>query len=380
MLDTGLLFSGLAERGFETFCGVPCSYLKPLINGAINRGQYVAAVNEGDAVATATGYALAGKRAAVLMQNSGLTNTVSPLTSLNHTFRIGVLGFVSLRGEPGISDEPQHELMGVITEKLLELMAVEWAYLTTDDSELSAQLDAASEVLDSGRSFFFVVKKDTMAPVKLEVDPRQGGLPVVDLVRSVAAAENPGRRVPLEKLAALKNGRTVFLASTGFAGRELYEVEDYAGNFYMVGSMGCVSAIGLGIALARPDLRVVIVDGDGALLMRMGNLATNGYYHPANILHVLFDNNAHESTGGQFTISHAVDFPAIAAASGYPRVRAAATVAEFSAFLAEWGQDPCLTFIRMPVMRDPGKKLVRPTIKPFEVADRLRDFIGSVQG
>ena len=130
MLDTTAFGQALKERGFDFYSGVPCSFLKDLINYAINEAVYIMAANEGDAVAVSTGAALGGKKSVVLMQNSGLGNAVSPLTSLNAIFRIPVLGFVSLRGEPGLNDEPQHELMGTITDKMLETMQIDYAVLS----------------------------------------------------------------------------------------------------------------------------------------------------------------------------------------------------------------------------------------------------------
>ncbi|WP_237762775.1 thiamine pyrophosphate-binding protein [Paenibacillus sp. A3] len=151
----------MKNLGFQLFSGVPCSFLKNLINYAINECEYVAAANEGDAVAIASGAYVGGKKSVVLMQNSGLTNAVSPLTSLTYPFRIPLLGFVSLRGEPGIPDEPQHELMGRITTGLLDLMQVEWQYLSNDLEEAKRQLVQADAHIANNRSFFFVVRKGT---------------------------------------------------------------------------------------------------------------------------------------------------------------------------------------------------------------------------
>lgn len=132
MLDTNSFGSELKKLGFDFYTGVPCSFLKALINYSINESEYIGAANEGDAVSTAAGAWLGGRKPVVLMQNSGLSNAVSPLVSLTHTFQIPVLGFVSLRGEPGMKDEPQHELMGTITTTMLDLMKIEWDYLSPD--------------------------------------------------------------------------------------------------------------------------------------------------------------------------------------------------------------------------------------------------------
>src|SRR4051794_392717 len=140
MMNTSQFGSTLKEMGFDFYSGVPCSYLKSLINFAINECEYVMANNEGDAVAIAAGASIGGRKSVVLMQNSGLTNAVSPLTSLIHPFQIPLLGFVSLRGEPGFPDEPQHELMGQITSEMLSLMNIKWDYLSSDLEQVNQQL------------------------------------------------------------------------------------------------------------------------------------------------------------------------------------------------------------------------------------------------
>ncbi len=195
--------------GFDFYAGVPCSFLKALINYAINECDYVMAANEGDAVAVASGARLGGKKAVVLMQNSGLTNATSPLTSLNFTFKLPVLGFVSLRGEPGVKDEPQHELMGQITEKMLTLMKVEWAYLSDDASEASKQLQHANAHIEEGRTFFFVVKKGTFADVKLSQQELKQ-VANVKLKKSAAKQSMPIRTQALKAISDLADKDTVF--------------------------------------------------------------------------------------------------------------------------------------------------------------------------
>ncbi|WP_036744837.1 phosphonopyruvate decarboxylase, partial [Paenibacillus sp. HGF7] len=291
-MDTKLLGEELKQLGYTFFSGVPCSFLKNLINYAINECDYVAAANEGDAVAIASGAYVGGKKSVVLMQNSGLTNAVSPLTSLNYPFRIPLLGFVSLRGEPGIPDEPQHELMGQITTQMLDLMDVEWQYLSKDLEEAKKQLIQADEHIARNRPFFFVVKKGTFDKVQLRNQQTSIHL---NQIRQHAHADHqmPTRYEALAAINSMKDGNTIQLATTGKTGRELYEIEDADNNLYMVGSMGCIGSLGLGLALSQPSKDIFVIDGDGSLLMRMGSLATNGYYQPVNMVHILLDNNAH---------------------------------------------------------------------------------------
>lgn len=373
-MDTKLLGEELKKLGFTFFSGVPCSFLKSLINYAINECDYVAAANEGDAVAIASGAYVGGKKSVVLMQNSGLTNAVSPLTSLNYPFHIPLLGFVSLRGEPGMPDEPQHELMGQITTQMLDMMNVEWQYLSQDFKEAKNQLIQANEQIARCRSFFFVVKKGTFDKEPLQ---KQQTSIHLNQIRQHDHADHqmPTRYDALSVINSMKDGDTVQIATTGKTGRELYEIEDADNNLYMVGSMGCVGSFGLGLALSQPGKNIVVIDGDGSLLMRMGSLATNGYYHPPNMVHILLDNNAHESTGGQSTVSHNIDFIDIAASCGYTKSIHVHNLEELKASLQEWKRNRGFTFLHLKISKYPKDQLARPHIKPYEVKERLQRFI-----
>lgn len=374
MVNTKKFGDEMKGLGFDFYSGVPCSFLKSLINYAINDCDYVMAANEGDAVAVASGARLGGKKSVVLMQNSGLTNATSPLTSLNFTFKLPVLGFVSLRGEPGVKDEPQHELMGQITEKMLALMKIEWAYLSADETEASLQLQQANTLVEEGRTFFFVVKKGTFGDIKLNPQPLKE-VSNHKLKKSSAKQTYPIRTQALKAISDLVDQNTVLLATTGKTGRELFEVEDKPNNLYMVGSMGCISSLGLGLAMARPDKKIIVIDGDGSALMRMGCFATNAYYQPKNLLHILLDNNAHDSTGGQATVSHIVDFASMASAVSYPVALQVNSLVELEEAINQWTRDSQLTFIHLRISRGSPPELGRPTVKPFEVKDRLIKFM-----
>ncbi|RDW20733.1 phosphonopyruvate decarboxylase [Oceanobacillus chungangensis] len=375
MMETSQFGAVLKELGFDFYSGVPCSYLKSLINFSINECEYVMANNEGDAIAIAAGAFLGGRKAVVLMQNSGLTNAISPLTSLIHPFKIPILGFVSLRGEPGFPDEPQHELMGQITPKLLTSMQIEWDYLSTDLEEAKQQLQIANNYIEQNKAYFFVVRKGTFDSIALIEKPKQK-IPIQKEKREkVKEDEVPNRFEVLALISSLRDDDTVYLATTGKTGRELYEVEDAANNFYMVGSMGCISSIGLGLSLTRKDKSIIALDGDGALLMRMGNLATNGYYAPENLLHILLDNHTHDSTGGQFTVSPNVNFVDTAFACGYEQSIYVHNLKELEEGIQEWKENPRLTFLYVKIAEGSKKNLGRPKVKPFEVKERLQVFL-----
>lgn len=374
MLNTTQFGHELNRLGFDFYSGVPCSFFKNLINYAINECDYIAAVNEGDAVAIASGAYLGGRKPVVLMQNSGLANAISPLTSLNYPFQIPVLGFVSLRGEPGLTDEPQHELMGLITTQMLDLMQIKWQFLSPDNSIAIKQLEIANKWIEKKQSFFFVVKKDTFESEKLKIE-KQVFHTNKQKKGKITTDALPSRFDALKVINGCKDEKTVQLGTTGKTGRELHEVEDCPNNLYMVGSMGCVSSLGLGLALTQKELDIVVIDGDGSLLMRMGSLATNGCYQPENMLHILLDNQTHDSTGGQSTVANNVNFVDIAAASGYEKSSYIHSLDELENGIQEWKKTKGLTFLYVKIAKGSIQKLGRPKLLPSEVKTRLIRFI-----
>ncbi len=353
-------------NGFSLWSGVPCSYLSPFINHVIDSEDlvYVGAANEGDAVAVASGGALAGRRGVAIFQNSGMGNAVSPLTSLNLVFHIPVLVIVTLRGEPGgPADEPQHEVMGAITTQMLELMGIPWELFPEESAEVAGVIERAVAHMDVHRTpYALVMRKGAVAPRALQrkAEPRPRG--EAPAPWPLEEGERPTRREVLSAVIAATGPDDAVIATTGFTGRELYALDDRPNQLYMVGSMGCASSIGLGIALAQPDRRVVVLDGDGALLMRLGALATIGYERPPNLVHVLLDNEMHESTGGQSTVAHSMDAAGVAAACGYPEVRRLTTASEVSALLGEPG-GTC-RFAHVKIRPGVPDGLPRPVVTP----------------
>src|ERR1700722_7469955 len=330
MIDARTFVEAARARAFGWYAGVPCSYLTPFINYVLQDSslRYVSMANEGDAVALIAGVALGGTtdgahcRGISMMQNSGLGNAVSPLTSLTWTFRLPQLLIVTWRGQPGVPDEPQHALMGPITPTMLDTMEIRWELFPTDAAAIGPALDRAVAHMDAtGRPYALLMQKGSVAnyPLKPGVDAisvRSSRASAIMQSRQVAPAARASRQEALREVVK-RTGSAAVLASTGFCGRELYAAEERPNHLYMVGSMGCVVPLALGLALARPDLRVVALDGDGAALMRMGAFATVGAYGPANLQHLLLDNGVHDSTGGQATVSPQVSFGHIAAACGY---------------------------------------------------------------
>ncbi len=376
VIEAAQFIAAATARGFGLWSGVPCSYLTPFINDVLATPalRYVPAANEGEAVAIAAGAELGGLPGIAMFQNSGLGNAVSPLTSLTWTFRIPVLLIVTWRGEPGgAADEPQHELMGQITPRLLEAMDIPWAPFPRDAAGIEAALDlAGAQLRGQGRPFALVMSKGAVAGT--DAEPKLLQAPVRRASAGTPGEANATRRQMLAGVQAALKQDDIVIASTGYLGRELYALGDRPCQLYMVGSMGCASSLGLGLALARPDRRIVVIDGDGAALMRLGALPTLGAERPANLLHLLFDNGMHESTGGQATVSPVVDFRALAAASGYARVLSASDPDELRE-LVDW-RVPGLGFIHVPIRPGVARELPRPAITPAQVAARLRAHLG----
>jgi len=359
--------------GFKTWAGVPCSFLTPFINSVINDPEmkYISSANEGDAVATATGAAIGGHPAVAMMQNSGLGNAISPLSSLNWVFRVPILLIITLRGEPGLADEPQHELMGQITGQLLDSLQIPWAYFPSNSDDVAGMLEAANWQMNrTSRPYAFIMRKGSVSPSDLNSQWQARARP-----------ESPGKASMEANAAKLSRSEalqvvidhtelhdSVVIGTTGFTGRELFALSDRPNQLYMVGSMGCASSLGLGLSLALPDRKVVVVDGDGAALMRMGNMATLGAYGPVNLYHLLLDNGVHDSTGGQATVSSGVDFPAIAHACGYRHSSGSVEKESISQFLAN-SNGP--VFLHSRILKGAPDGLPRPTQRPDEVCRRL---------
>ncbi len=373
--------------GFSWYTGVPCSFLTPFINYVINDTQltYISSANEGDALATAAGAVITGKKAVVMLQNSGLGNAVNPLTSLTYTFRIPLLLICTLRGDRRLKDEPQHELMGRITDKLLENMMIPWEYFPTEAAEITPVLQRATTYMSQEhRPYALIMRKGTVAPHALKRAPipqRDSEINSKNNSRPNFFTGRPEQRISRneaikEILSHINPENTVVIATTGYTGRELFASGNQPNHLYMVGSMGCASSLGLGLSLARPDLQVVVIDGDGAALMRMGNFATIGTYGGSNLIHILLDNEVHDSTGAQATVAAGISFAKIAEACGYGVTLAGDDLDLLEVLFTSDSQDqPKLAHLKIR----PGTldNLPRPNLAPEAVLQRLMTHIGA---
>jgi phosphonopyruvate decarboxylase len=376
MINAERFLKAAKAHDVSFFSGVPCSFLTPLINRVISDADttYIGATSEGEAVGIAAGAWLAGRGSAMMCQNSGLGNAVNPLTSLNHPFRIPTLLIVTWRAGPGTSDEPQHELMGRITLQLLDLLNIPHRPFPCADADVDGAVDEAmAHMQGTDTPFALIMEKGGLAAEALTPPPANP--PPPGHVHDLRTGSEPmSRAQALEKLLEEIPGEAAVIATTGKCGRELFTLGDRPQHLYQVGSMGCASSMGLGVAI-NTGHTVVVVDGDGAALMKLGSMATIGAHRPRNLVHVLLDNGVHDSTGGQPTVSSSVDFSTVANACGYAEARSCDDLEGFAQALAgAWrGEGP--HFIHMRIAPGSIAKLGRPTLAPMTIARRFRDFL-----
>lgn len=380
MIQANDFISACMSHGYTFFTGVPCSFLKPLINHVIQSSDvdYIAASSEGESVGIAAGAYLAGCKAVVMCQNSGLGNTINPLTSLCFPFRIPILLIVTLRGESGLNDEPQHELMGQITERLLDTLRIPWSFFPDEPENVEQVLERAeSEIAKTGLPFALIMKKGSVTKTNLLYNYTKSK-------QSEAVPEGEFQSKPENRMSRFESIKIIreafgdddaFVATTGKIGRELFTLGDTKNQLYVVGSMGCAAGIGFGIQYVKPNQRVVVLDGDGSVLMKMGTLATIGHYKPEQFIHIVLDNEAYESTGGQQSVSPSVDFCKIAAACGYLQCYRADTKHDLIHALHATKENPGTSLIHVKVSRGSDSRLGRPTLKPFQVKERFMSFL-----
>lgn len=319
MIDCCDLVAALAARGWNHACGVPCSTFSGPIAHLSVEGRYRASANEGLALSDAAGAQLAGRQQVIMLQNSGLGNLINPLTSLCQPYQIPVLAMVSMRGwpDPG-ADEPQHSVMGRTTGQILSDLGIWHATLLAND--LDETLDEASRIIAAGRPAFLLL------PYR-SIGHHPGTTPST-------SSSGPDTADIAALLAKTCNRETVIFGTTGHASRYLHHAGDRSGNFYMQGSMGHVASLATGYATARPDERVVILDGDGASLMHLGALSTIGAEGPENLVHVIIDNGGYESTGAQKSTSPTTNLAEIGRACGYRTVGTVQTLPELEGQLS----------------------------------------------
>jgi phosphonopyruvate decarboxylase len=389
---TGAAFAALLEaQGYDFFTGVPCSMISSLIAAleAHPRLPYVPAVREDVAVGLAAGAWLAGRRPMVLMQNSGLGTSLNALVSLSLMYRLPALLLVTWRGHGG-QDAPEHLLMGEISPSLLEMiriphrvlsaktMADDIAWGRTESERLSqpVALLLPPGVLETGERGA-VAGRGAAEGEPSEYKNRLSEPPWADRTPTPRISRFEALRAAVSALTS-----EPVVHANGYVCRESFAVKDRIENFYMIGSMGMASAIGLGVALAAPSRSTVVFDGDGNLLMSLGILPmigggpVMGRARPGNLVHVVFDNALYGSTGGQASPSRTVGLHHIARAAGYERATAVAGADELHAAVATAVADGGPSFI---LARVTGEEQPAPRIpySPGEIRDRFRSYLVS---
>lgn len=386
MISPKFFIEALREKGIDCFAGVPDSLLKNIcayITDHFDAEHNIIAANEGAAVGLAAGHYLAtGQPACVYMQNSGEGNIINPLASLTdqEVYNIPVLLLIGWRGRPGIHDEPQHVKQGKVTTGLLNVMGVNYEVLSKEEDKASKQIDKAAKALANKEVFALVIEKDTFEDYKLQ------NVEVNDLTMT--------REEAIQTVAAALGEKDCIVSTTGMISRELFEYraamnQGHERDFLTVGSMGHASQIALGIAMAKTDRKVWCFDGDGAAIMHMGSMAIVANKAPKNYVHVVFNNGAHDSVGGQPTVGLKIDLPAVAKAVGYKAAISVSSKEELEKELStlrstsgrSQGENSQLSSLGGPILlevqvkKGNRKDLGRPTTTPIQNKEALMAFL-----
>ena len=373
MINPKYFIETLRGYGIEFYAGVPDSLLKNVcayITDNIDAKHNIITANEGAAVALAAGYHLAtGNIGVVYMQNSGEGNVINPLASLTdkEVYNIPILLIIGWRGRPGLHDEPQHVKQGKITTGILNVMGINYEVLSKEEDKASHQIDkAVNSIKATGEAFALVIEKDTFGTYTLQ-HVQDNNLPMT-------------REDAIQTIAASIEANDVIVSTTGMISRELFEYrsamsEGHERDFLTVGSMGHASQIALGIALEKPERRIWCFDGDGACIMHMGSMAVVASLAPQNLVHVVFNNGAHDSVGGQPTVGLQIDFPGVAKSVNYKNVFSTSSKDALRQSLKDIAGMEGPIFLEVKVKKGNRKDLGRPTTTPIQNKDALMAFL-----
>ena len=371
MINCKDFYDSLISKGIDFFAGVPDSSLKSF--GAYvmnNSNNHTITANEGGAIALATGYHLATKKfGLVYMQNSGQGNAVNPLVSLADpdVYSIPMLLLIGWRGEPGKKDEPQHVRQGKITLSLLDTLRIPYEILSDSFEDVERSLNNAVDHMLKKNSLYALVAK-------------KGIFDSYELRNKIETSYELSREDAVKLVVDSLSSNDIVVSTTGKTSRELFEYREllrqtHEKDFLTVGSMGHSSKIALGIALSKSDRQVYCLDGDGAVIMHMGSLAIIGSKSPKNFKHVILNNGAHDSVGGQPTVGFEIDFPSVAKSCGYKLVLKAETSDDVreKINLLKSSEGPGLLEIR--VNKGARGNLGRPTTTPVENKEAFMEFL-----
>ena len=374
MISPKFFIDKLEENNINFFTGVPDSLLKNIcayIEDNKDENHNIIAANEGAAMGLATGHYLAtGKIPVVYMQNSGEGNIINPLASLTdkEVYNIPILLIIGWRGRPGVHDEPQHIKQGKVTLPLLETMGIKYTILSKDENEFTNQLnDVIGYMTKTKESFAFIVEKDTFEDYKLQNNQQYENLEM-------------SREEAIQIVADSLDENAVIVSTTGMISRELFEYransnQTHEKDFLTVGSMGHASQIALGIALEKSNHKIYCFDGDGAAIMHMGSMAIIGSKHPENYIHIIFNNGAHDSVGGQPTVGLQINIPEIARALNYKKVFSIKDRMSLKEVLNKINGEKGPIMLEIQVKKGNRKDLGRPTTTPIQNKESLMKFL-----
>jgi phosphonopyruvate decarboxylase len=361
MIHPERFYKHLSGNGIDFFTGVPDSLLKSLLlhfQQHIDPCKHIITANEGLAVALASGYYIStGKLPMVYMQNSGLGNAINPLTSLAdaEVYAIPMILLIGWRGMPGKKDEPQHLKMGRVTGQLLQALEIPLFILEQDETQ-------AFEIVDEAISLALNHKKPVALLVPDNVFEEQ-------TTRQLVSTYPLSREMVLQKLIQTFNDEIV-VCTTGKTGREFFELnrqreKPIEKTFLTVGSMGLANHVALGIDM-HVSGRVIMIDGDGAILMHMGSMTAVGRWATDSFVHIIINNGCHESVGAQPTLGFDVDFCAIGKACGYSHVLCIREEQELINWLENDFPTKGKQLIEIRVSSTSRSDLSRPTNSPAE--------------
>ena len=372
MIKPSFFIDLLVANNIDCFAGVPDSLLKNIcayITDHLDAQHNIIAANEGAAIGLAAGHYLAtGHPACVYMQNSGEGNIINPIASLTdpEVYNIPVLLLIGWRGKPGVHDEPQHIKQGKVTTGLLNTMGINYDVLSKDEEKAQKQIVKAIDALKRNEVYALVIEKDTFEDYKLQTNDQNN--------------YTMSREEAIQTVVSELGDKDCIVSTTGMISRELFEYREAQGqghnrDFLTVGSMGHASQIALGIALAQPNRRVWCFDGDGATIMHMGSMAIVADKKPKNFVHVVFNNGAHDSVGGQPTVGLKINLPAIAMAVGYKATISIDNQNELKQYLSQLAKQECPVLLEIKVKKGNRKDLGRPTTTPQENKNALMEFL-----
>jgi len=368
-----VFYDHLASHGVDFFTGVPDSLLKEFclcIDNRVSNNKHIITANEGNAIALAAGYYLAQQSLPlVYMQNSGLGNAVNPLLSLcdPDVYSIPMVIMVGWRGEPGVNDEPQHIKQGKIQIELLETMNIPYEIISGDDDQFKMKISSIVEIAkNKNRAAILLIKKGTFKKYRKKI------LRTVD--------QGMKREESLDIILENLDSNIIVVSTTGKTSREIFEIREnksqsHQQDFLTVGSMGHCSSIALGIAIAKPDRKIVCIDGDGAMLMHMGILTTIAIIKPKNFHHILLNNEVHDSVGGQETAAKNLDLSKVVASIGSSKIFQAENSAELKNRLIDFITCDGPSFLEVKIQPGSRSDLGRPNVKPIENKESFMAFL-----